>query len=194
MQSSQPRVPRRPRRRHRSAERTLKDRLIQTRVPEDLESALKDAARQRRLSVSQLLRTMLEDTFHLVDDVISEVDHLVQDSVGLARQVREDAARIAEPARREPPARSPAEDPRPAPARSPAEAPRPAPAPAAPAPAAAALDHVLAWNKVVLNRDAACATCGKALQKGGAAQLGLSQQPGSPPVWLCSACSEKMTL
>jgi hypothetical protein len=169
----------RPKRRRRRSDRVLKDRLIQTRVPEDLESALKDAASKRRLSVSHLIRNVLEDTFHLVDNVITEVDHIVQDSVGLARQVRKDASRIGDAARRD-------EAPTPAPTQA---TPATAPTQAAPAtPTTPSLDHVLAWNKVVLNRDAVCAKCGKALAKGAEGHLGLAQEPGHPPAWLCSAC------
>ena len=40
-----------------------KDRLVQARVPERLESTLKEEARRRRTTVSQMVRTILEDTF-----------------------------------------------------------------------------------------------------------------------------------
>ena len=48
-----------------------KDRLLQTRVPEKLETTLKDEARRRRTTVSQVIRSILEDTFHLVDGVVA---------------------------------------------------------------------------------------------------------------------------
>ncbi len=180
----------------------LKDRLIQTRVPESLESALKDEARKRRLSVSHLIRNVLEDTFHLVDNVVSEVDNIVHDSVGLARQVRRDAERIALGARaaseRGPQARGAEADdeakaaaPQPT-AAAPVPVPEKAKTAATPAKAraagAGALEQVIAWNKVVLNTDALCASCGKALAKGSEAHLGLSQVPGPTPTWLCPQC------
>ncbi|BAP14761.1 hypothetical protein AS19_19100 [Alcanivorax sp. NBRC 101098] len=65
-----------------------KDRIIQARVPEDLETTLKQAAEKRRMSVSHLIRNVLEDTFTLVD-------HIVADSSALVEQVSRDAKRVA---------------------------------------------------------------------------------------------------
>ena len=58
----------RPARRGRSPlpEAERKARLIQTRVDDQLDSALRAAARQRRVTVSQLIRNVLEDAFQLV--------------------------------------------------------------------------------------------------------------------------------
>jgi hypothetical protein len=64
-----------------------KDRLIQTRVPRHVEETLKREARRRRVSVSQLIRNLLEDAFQLVDGVVADVDRIVADSVSLARNV-----------------------------------------------------------------------------------------------------------
>lgn len=76
-----------------------KDRLIQTRVPRELEATLKEEARRRRLSLSHLIRNALEDTFQLVDGVVADVDQLVNDSVHLARNVQRNARRLASPSR-----------------------------------------------------------------------------------------------
>src|SRR5512145_2569350 len=84
-----------------SSGRTRKDRLIQTRVARDLESTLKREAERRRLTVSHLIRNVLEDTFQLVDDVVANVDELVSDSVELARRVGHDARRVARAVRGE---------------------------------------------------------------------------------------------
>jgi predicted DNA binding CopG/RHH family protein len=43
------------------AEAERKDRLIQTRVPRQLASTVKEEARRRRLTVSQLIRNVLEE-------------------------------------------------------------------------------------------------------------------------------------
>lgn len=69
-----------------------KDRLVQTRVDEGLDEALRDAAKQRRVTVSQLIRNVLEDTFHLVDNVVADAGQL-------AATVKRDALRIADAAR-----------------------------------------------------------------------------------------------
>jgi hypothetical protein len=68
-----------------------KDKLIQTRVAGDLGNTLREEAKRRRLSVSQLIRNVLEDTFTLVDDVVNE-------TAKLAKTVRRDALRIRDSA------------------------------------------------------------------------------------------------
>src|SRR6476659_5701904 len=68
-----------------------KDRLIQTRVADDLDATLREEAKKRRLSVSQLIRNVLEDTFTLVDDVVNG-------TAKRAQQVRRDALRIRDSA------------------------------------------------------------------------------------------------
>lgn len=85
---------RRPRRRGRAPlpDSERKARLIQTRVDEDLDDVLRDAAKKQRLTVSQLIRNVLEDTFKLVEDV-------VVDAQSLGATVKRDAQRIAAAAR-----------------------------------------------------------------------------------------------
>jgi hypothetical protein len=72
-----------------------KDYLIQARVPRDLDEVLKQDAKRRRLSVSHLIRNVLQDTYELVDGVIGDVDQIVQDSVKLSGRVTRDAKQIA---------------------------------------------------------------------------------------------------
>ncbi len=190
------------RKRRHPARRDLKDRLIQTRVPGDLESVLKKEASRRRLSVSHLVRNVLEDTFDLVDGVVADVDTIVQDSMGLANRVRRNAGRIASRAVGSAPAREVAEEPfdeeygdeareeppRGKAARTRAESePDPMPEPTGSG-SAADLDHILAWNAVIMNRDGQCAGCGIALQKGDAGHLGISRDPTAGPTWLCDRC------
>jgi hypothetical protein len=146
-----------------------KDRLIQTRVPEKLETTLKEEAQRRRTTVSQIIRSILEDTFELVDGVVANVDQIVSDSVELAQQVGRDARRIGEAARR---ARGPCRDPLPD--------------------AEEQLSHVQAWNEVVLNRATPCSKCGAQLARGRRAYMGLSDQPGRPPAWLCARAVEEL--
>jgi len=81
--------------RPRRAATRRKDRLIQTRVPRDLEGAIKEAAQRRRLTVSHLIRNVLEDAFDLVHTVVDEVDQLVSDSADLVEGVRSVGRRVA---------------------------------------------------------------------------------------------------
>ncbi len=162
---------------HDGADRDVKDRLVQTRVPRRLEDVLKAEAKRRRLSVSHLIRNVLEDTLALVDTVVTGSEELVDTSVRVAGQVARDAGRLA------------------ARARTTADAGEPEQAvkrrQRAPAPERD-LEHVLAWNAVVLNRDVRCARCDATLPKGTQANLGVSQDPAQPPAWLCQGCLERL--
>jgi len=149
-----------------------KDRLIQTRVPRHVEETLKREARRRRVTVSQLIRNLVEDAFQLVDGVVADVDQIVADSVSLARSVGATARRIAR--RGAPPAAKPS-------------------APAAqPSARGADLSHVYAWSEVVLHRPARCAACGSGIPRGERGFTGLSDEPGAPRVWLCAPCIERL--
>ena len=146
----------------RSPRASRKDRLIQTRVPQDLETTLKQEAHRRRLSVSHLIRNVLEDTFHLVDGVVTEVDHIVSESASLAKHVRRTAQRLASPGRG---------------------------AQASSAASDTDLSHVYAWNEVVLNQRASCSSCDVEIQRGERGFAGLSDRPDLPRKWLCRRCA-----
>jgi hypothetical protein len=143
------------------SERERKDRLIQTRVPESLESALKDEATRRRLPVSQLVRNILEDTLHIVGDVVDGVDAIVQESIEMGRSVGRGVARARATI---------------------------SPTPAAPPASAAELDDVYAWNEVVPNKPAVCSSCGVELPPGGTAFVGLRDDPSRGRAWACGDC------
>ena len=74
------------------AKKDRKDQLVQTRVPGELSETLREAAKKNRVTVSQLIRNVLEDTFDLVDNVVGE-------AVNLGQTVKRDAMRIAESAK-----------------------------------------------------------------------------------------------
>jgi hypothetical protein len=151
-----------------------KDRLIQTRVPEKLEATLKDEARRRRTTVSQMIRNVLEDTFDLVDGVVANVDQIVTDSVELAQKVGRDARKIGQLGQdviRD--FASPCTEPLPD--------------------ADEKLSHVQAWNEVVLNQPLPCTKCGAELSRGRIAYSGLSDDPDKPRAWLCSRAVASLT-
>jgi hypothetical protein len=188
-------------------DRQRKDRLIQTRVPQNLESTLKDEARKRRLSVSHLIRNVLEDTFNLVDNVVTEVDRVVADSVGVAQTLKRDAQRLAATARGETAHRNagkpetegaaPDLEVQVTPNAGPDTTEASPPPPGGPEDAAALassdtlsagpLAGVFGFQELVLNRNAECAACGKAIPRGDHAFLGMTDQPG-PRVWVCRDC------
>lgn len=184
-------VRRRRRSRHRDDEKDVKDRLIQTRVPSKLENALKEEAKKRRLTVSHLIRNMLEDTLDLVDTVATGLDDIARSSAGLAEQVARDAGKIASVARESfsrPYDVPGAEKGR---ATDTAQSPEAGGAPRRDSPGATAkpaLDSVLAWNPVVVNKTTQCASCDRELDRGGNAFLGIQVDPTAPPAWLCGPC------
>src|SRR5687767_5647840 len=148
-------IRRRRRSRHRDEEKDVKDRLIQTRVPEKLESALKEEAKKRRLTVSHLIRNMLEDTLEIVDTVATGLDDIARSSAGLAEQVARDAGKIAAVARES--FKRPNDVPGGEGNRDAGAAPAPGASRESPRESTVtsqtpALDTVLAWNAVVVNR------------------------------------------
>ena len=177
--------------RERLREERRKDRLIQTRVPRDLESTLKRDAHRRRLTVSHLIRNILEDTFQLVDDVVANVDEIVTESVELARRVGRDARRVADAVREavvEPLGDATATRAAGGVELDAAEAAESEPTRDDYAP----LAHVYAWNRVTLNRPARCARCTTPLTRGNDGFVGLSDEANGPRVWLCTACGESL--
>ncbi len=156
-----------PRGRKPMPEDERKARIIQTRVPDDLSDTLQKEAKRMRVTVSQLIRNVLEDTFELVDNVVAETRNL-------GEIVRRDAKRLAQSAGGV--ARSAKGGSRAAVERLPSLRP---------------FAEVDAWQEVLVNRDAECAQCGAALTRGKAALLGLVAEGTSRP-WLCLSCGSQL--
>lgn len=147
-----------------SADGERKDRVIQTRVPQDLEDSLRDAAKRERVTVSHLIRNVLEDSFRLVDGIVADSSQLVDN-------VARDARRLASAAKgqpRTPPAFVPADQ--------------------GGTVARALLESVDAWQEVLVNRPTQCTRCGTALPRGHKALRGLTTEPAAPVVWSCHDC------
>jgi hypothetical protein len=168
--------------------RQRKERVLHTRISEDLDEALQDAARRLRVPVSNLVRNVLEDVFDVVEAVTENVGGFVEDVVEEAqslgrrwegrwrdRTADARAKRVAED--RDERSR------RPAPAAPPAE-----PAPAAHAAhASAEFPDVAAWQPLVMNGAQSCAGCGREMRRGDAAYLAVGgTRPG--PTFLCEPC------
>ena len=154
-----------------AARRHRKDRVIQTRVPRDLEVTLKEEARRQRLSVSHLIRNVLEDTFQFVDGVVADVDQIVSDSVTLAKTVRDGARRLTGAATGRDSAATRTET---------------------DADAKDDISHIYAWNEVVLHRPAHCSSCSAEIARGQRGFAGLSDAPGARRAWLCERCVESL--
>jgi len=69
-----------------------KERVIHTRVPESLDDEIKTKARRLGVSVSNLVRNVLEHTVELVEDIVTDGADLARSAASPRR------ARAAEPA------------------------------------------------------------------------------------------------
>jgi hypothetical protein len=148
-----------------TAEQERKDRIIQTRVPKDLESTLKEAAEQKRMTVSHLIRNVLEDTFNLVDGIVANssalVEHVTRDAQRLAASARGDSQPSGSTL---------------------------TPAQQGGTLAAQLLEQVDAWQDVIVNKPGQCIECGAELKRGERAFRGLTSVTEIPAVWLCQGC------
>ncbi|MDA8140419.1 MAG: hypothetical protein M0036_17365 [Desulfobacteraceae bacterium] len=177
-------------RRKKEADRR-KDHLIQTRVDDNLQQVLKKEAKKRRLTVSHLLRNVLEETFGLVDGVLNDVDTIISDSIGLAQNVTRDAKKIARTALRKRAVPNDEETiggPESDEFRDDPDSGEPDIVNKPPGLTPSPLDSIYAWNPVVLNQDARCSKCGGLIEKGRQGFAGLSDDPSLKRQWLCQAC------
>ncbi|MEP5766719.1 MAG: hypothetical protein ABJ308_19125 [Halieaceae bacterium] len=75
----------------RRKQRQTKDRVLQARIPEQLDEELRDRAEQLGLSVSSIVRNVLLNTFDLVEGVVADSAQIAR-----AMQGREKTAADAE--------------------------------------------------------------------------------------------------
>ncbi len=151
-----------------AAEDERKDKVIQTRVPRDLESSLKEAAERERVPVSQLIRNVLEDSFDLVESVVADSSQLVENVTRDARRIAESAAGARKDDEPFVPADQGGEQ------------------------ARTLMEAVDAWQDVIVNKPGHCVQCGAAVKRGSRAFRGLTTDPGMPVVWLCGDCIEAL--
>ncbi len=87
-----------PGRRGRKSRRT-KDRVLQARIPEQLDDELRDRAEQLGLSVSTIVRNVLLHTFDLVEGVVTDSSQIARALTGReAVSATSEAALLAPPA------------------------------------------------------------------------------------------------
>jgi hypothetical protein len=184
-----------------------KERVMHTRISEDLDAALRRAAEDLRVPVSNLVRNLLEDAFDVVETVTESIGGLVDDVVEEAEQFRDrfrddwrsQATEAVEEARervrkarqhasdRVQRARRWAEEAR--------EGPRGADVNAAPHRTASDLPEfpgVVGWQPLVLNAAQSCAACGRSLSRGERAHVGISAT-GRPTSYLCADCAQALS-
>jgi len=152
--------------------RERKERVIHTRIPTGLEEELKRLADALRMPVSNLVRNILHDAMVAVDQVGKTVEELVGDvstRVGNeTEQLRRTWGRYEAGYRDAVPVTE-------LPGSTPEDR------------AADPLEEVYGFQPVVLNIAATCAACGRALPRGAAAHVGLTDHPGQR-LFMCDEC------
>ena len=157
---------------------------MHTRITDDLDEALQDAARRLRVPVSNLVRNVLEDVFDVVEAVTENVGGFVEDVVEEAQQLgrrfegrwreRTSEARVHR-------VEVDRDDARPAPPH----------APESPPAATREFPDVAAWQPLVMNTGQDCAGCGRRMLRGDAAYLAVGgARPG--PTFLCEPCLDAL--
>lgn len=140
-----------------------KERVLHTRVPAVLEEELKRLAEALRLPVSNLVRTILEDAISAVDVVGKRADRELR---GVAERLAAERDRLRgnlerwqhRPGRAEPAV---------------ADSDEPLPAPSPPPTVEDRFAGVLGWHPLILATARDCARCGRRLEAGASAFLGI---------------------
>lgn len=204
------------RRRHHQAHRARKERVLHTRVSEQLSEDIRNFAEALRVPASNLVRNVLEEVFTVVERVSDDVgdlfDDLIEEAEGVRERVRNQAAsshrrnrfrsRRGNAGRR---AGGDADADREADIEAEFERDeasektsgaskkgtgvRRSPPPDEDRPSAAELfPEILGWQPLVLNRDSECGRCTRRLAAGESAFLGLGEK-GLTQTALCGDCA-----
>ena len=166
--------------------------MLHTRASEPLDDAIREAAGELRVPVSNLVRNVLEDVFEVVENVTDNVGDIVDDVLGDVDRVRTRFSRDLRQ-RREAPGREQAEIERwEAEAEGRAAGQREGD-PAKPEPETeierAPFPEIVGWQPLILNGDQGCADCARELGSGDRGFAGLGES-GLSGVYLCGACMD----
>jgi hypothetical protein len=142
--------------------RERKERVLHTRISEQLAQDIRAIAEDLRVPASNLVRNVLEEAFDAVERVSGDVSSLMDDVIEEAELASQRYRRYRDRVRERARERAEAQGAR-ATTGSPAE----------PAPAADPLARVVAWQPVVLAAARRCARTGRELRPGERAYLGL---------------------
>ncbi len=143
-----------------------KDKVLHTRVPEELEDALQKKAVAMRIPVSNLIRNILEDAFQFVENVVA-------DGLSITDTIRKDAISIAETTKT---GFSALKQPRKVKENISHDKKK----------LDIVLSQVYGWQGIVLNKNGACFSCAKEMKK--SAKVMLSAGGVNPQVFLCRKC------
>ncbi len=153
-----------------------KERILHTRISDQLSEDIRRVAEDLRVPVSNLVRNVLEEVFSAVEQMSDDVGDLFDEVVEEAEYARErmeefQARRRARRRRREARDTTAREASEPAQPAEPAAVPE---TPGASSEAAPDFPEVVAWQPVLLNSRQRCAATGRELAPGEEAHVGLT--------------------
>jgi len=169
--------------------RARKERVLHTRISEELSEDIRRMADELRVPVSNIVRNVLEEAFSVVETVTDNVGDLIEDVVDEAEAAAE---RIRRRKRRHRPGAAPhrrAEwlDEEPLDVEPERESKRePESEPERPG-TRQAPDDVLGWQPMVLAREQSCSDCGMSLAKGANAYAAVTSR-GIGTSYVCEDC------
>jgi hypothetical protein len=176
------------RRSARDARRGRKERVIHTRVSDELAEDIRKLAEDLRVPASNLVRNVLEEVFTVVETVSEDVGELFEDVIDEAEEAR-DRIRWRVQQRRDRARRRQSFGPEPEEdveaelrrdeAGETTEPPRQRPD----------FADVLGWQPLLLNQDRGCSDCGATLGRGVSAFVGLTES-GISKTTLCRECMD----
>jgi hypothetical protein len=176
--------------------RERKERVLHTRISEQLSEDIRRVADDLRVPVSNLVRNVLEETFGAVERVSEEVGDLLDEVLGGAEEASADLRQAyrnyerRRDRRREREEREEREVRRDEPRRREARRhePRSSPEPAREESVGSErFADVLGWQSLRINQGGACAGCSRDLGAGEEAFLGVTER-GVGRTWLCPRC------
>jgi hypothetical protein len=141
-------------------EKTKKEKVLHTRISESLDGEIRDHASQLGVSVSNLVRNVLQNTFGLVGDIVADSSNIAASAKGSQQPASGDAPVMGWV--------------------SPATG-----GPTTSQPAAAPL--VLGWQEALLALNGVCDCCNSILPKGTRAAIALYEGAG-PRTFRCLTC------
>jgi hypothetical protein len=188
----------------REARRARKERVLHTRISEQLSEDIRRAADDLRVPVSNLVRNVLEESFGAVERMTDEVGAFLEEALSdadgarsdlrrigrrfqaLARRQRRRFARGLEDAHDEVAEGDEAFEPGPGTERAEARPTPPEPSRAA-QPAPPSFPDVIGWQPLLANAACACAACTRPIAAGERTFVGATER-GLSRTFLCAAC------
>jgi gas vesicle protein len=163
-----------------------KERVLHTRISEQLSEDIRQLADDLRLPVSNLVRNVLEEVFTVVENVSDDVgdffEDVVEEADGIRERIRKQQEAACESSREERKQRRRGR--RAAPNGRGEDGPQQPPEP----PSGASQDDVLGWQPILLNQPQQCGRCNHTLGAGDNAMMGVSAT-GARSQIVCPGCA-----